>query len=288
VTGPRAYREGTKQALFALAGRTCYYPDCRKGVIEFVEGTPVSNVHIAHICGALPGSPRYDASMTDPERASFENLLLLCKPHHDLVDRIRPDDFSVDLLQEWKRHREGSEMDALRGLGDLTETRLAELLEDAMRQFSPKREVTVEMAAGAIVPETNGVATGPVGHWRTIVDLNPHLSDSLVVLTIARNIGALPASIESFNLYLRMGDDVEAALVGRNDYPHLNPRLPCPLGPGESAKWLTDLDTLRMLIDGLAGASAEVVGFRATVGLGSGETISSEVCPVEDLPERST
>jgi hypothetical protein len=39
-------------------------------VIAFVEGEPVSNADIARICGANPGSPRYDPSMTDDERRS--------------------------------------------------------------------------------------------------------------------------------------------------------------------------------------------------------------------------
>lgn len=284
MTGARDYREGAKQALFALAGRTCYYPDCRQPVVVFVEGIPVSNVHIAHIRGAAPGSARYDPSMRDEERASFDNLLLLCKPHHDLVDRLRPDDFSVDLLQDWKRQREGKELAALSGLGDMTETRLAELLENAMRQVGPKREVTIEIAGGALVPGTTGVAHGPIDYWRTVVELNPELANSLIVLIISRNTGGLPASIESFNLYLQAANGLETALIGRNDYPSLNPDLPCPLGPGESAKWLTSIDTLLMLINGMKGAGVEMAGFRATVGLGSGETISSEVCSIEHLP----
>ena len=225
--------------------------------------------------------------MTDDDRASFDNLLLLCKPHHDLVDRIRPGDFPVYLVQDWKKQREGQDMDVLSSLRDLTETRLAELLEDAMRQVGPKREISVEIAGGALVPGTTRVAHGPVDYWRTIVELNPELSNSLVVLIIARNTGGLPASIDSFSLYLQAASGVESELIGRNDYPYLNPDLPCPLSPGESAKWLTSVETLRLLIHGMSGAGLEMVGFRATIALGSGETISSEVCSIEHLPEPS-
>lgn len=287
MTGPRDYRAGTKQALFTLAARTCYFPECREAVVAFIEGIPVSNVHIAHIRGASVGSARYDPSMTDDDRASFDNLLLLCKPHHDLVDRLRPDDFSVDVLQEWKRRREGSQMEALRGLRDLTETRLAELLEEAMSHVRPKRDVSVEIAGGALVPGTTGVAHGPIDHWQTIVEMNPVLSNSLVLLTIARNTGGLAASIDSFNLYLKAGNGVESALIGRNDYPYLNPDLPYPLAPGESARWLTSVDTLHMLMRGMKGAGVEMAGFRATAELGSGDTISSEVVSIEHLPEPS-
>jgi len=69
----------TERALYAYSGTTCYYPDCKTPVIVFVEDEPVSNVEIAHIKGAYPGSPRYDPAMTDDERRSFPNLILLCK-----------------------------------------------------------------------------------------------------------------------------------------------------------------------------------------------------------------
>ena len=46
---------------------------------------------------------RYVADMTDDQRRSFPNLVLLCNPHHKLVDKVRPDDYSVEDLEQWKR-----------------------------------------------------------------------------------------------------------------------------------------------------------------------------------------
>jgi hypothetical protein len=97
---------GTQKALFHLSQGTCYYPECATRVIVFVEQRPIVNVHISHIRGALPGSPKYDTSMSDEERSSFTNLLLLCKPHHDLVDRIEPDRYPAETLEKWKAARE--------------------------------------------------------------------------------------------------------------------------------------------------------------------------------------
>jgi len=67
--------------------------------------------------------------MTDEERRAFPNLLLLCKPHHDMIDRVEPDRFPPDVLQKWKADREGPSLAALAGLQELTEDRLAEMLE---------------------------------------------------------------------------------------------------------------------------------------------------------------
>jgi hypothetical protein len=77
--GPRDYLVGTERALYAFARTTCYFPGCKTSVIVFVESEPVSNAQIAHIRGANPGSPRYDPAMTDDERRSYANLILLCE-----------------------------------------------------------------------------------------------------------------------------------------------------------------------------------------------------------------
>ncbi|MFZ1491740.1 MAG: hypothetical protein WAS51_17515 [Ilumatobacteraceae bacterium] len=97
----------------------------------FVKGDPKINYHIAHIRDAKPGN-RYVAQMTDRERADFANLVLLCKPHHDEVDKTNPRDYSVEDLEAWKRDRENDGVAELRGLDGLTEERLAEMLQDAL------------------------------------------------------------------------------------------------------------------------------------------------------------
>lgn len=87
MPGPRDYGTGTEKALFLLSQGTCYYLDCKEPAIKFVEGYPATNLQIAHIRGANPGSARYDERMTDAERAHFSNLVLMCKPHHDISTR---------------------------------------------------------------------------------------------------------------------------------------------------------------------------------------------------------
>jgi hypothetical protein len=44
--------------------------------------------------------------MTDGERHAFENLLLLCPNHHRLVDRLSPEAYSVEMLEEMKAGHE--------------------------------------------------------------------------------------------------------------------------------------------------------------------------------------
>jgi hypothetical protein len=41
---------------------------------------------ICHIKGAKPGSARYDEDQNDKDRHGFQNLILMCPIHHDVID----------------------------------------------------------------------------------------------------------------------------------------------------------------------------------------------------------
>ena len=109
VPGPRNYTTATRTALGALSRGTCYYPDCERPVVVLVDGEPYVDYQVAHIHDANPGN-RYDPDMSDDDRRAFKNLIFLCKPHHDLVDKRHPDRFPPEVLREWKVTREGDEI----------------------------------------------------------------------------------------------------------------------------------------------------------------------------------
>lgn len=132
MAGPREYAAGVRPALALLSRGTCYYPDCDTPSVVFIDDEPIVNYEIAHIRDAKQGN-RYDPDMSDDERRSFSNLVLLCKPHHTLVDKTHPERFSVADLEKWKKDREGPGVEALRGLRGLTESRLADLITRATR-----------------------------------------------------------------------------------------------------------------------------------------------------------
>jgi hypothetical protein len=66
--------------------------------------------------------------MSDDDRRAFSNLILLCKPHHELVDTRHPDRYSADELEKWKRLREGDSIASLAEVGSVTDELLADLL----------------------------------------------------------------------------------------------------------------------------------------------------------------
>ncbi|MEW6608369.1 MAG: ABC-three component system protein [bacterium] len=60
---------------------------------------------MAHIEGEKPGSARYNPDMTERERSSYSNRIVLCRNHHKIVDD-QPQEYSVQRLKEMKNKHE--------------------------------------------------------------------------------------------------------------------------------------------------------------------------------------
>jgi hypothetical protein len=94
--------ETTVKRLFAMSGNLCAFPRCALPIVEAV-GTITGE--ICHIRARNEGGPRFDVTQSEDERQSFDNLVLLCRRHHKMVD-AEPDVYSVEALEEIKRLRE--------------------------------------------------------------------------------------------------------------------------------------------------------------------------------------
>jgi hypothetical protein len=99
--GPRNYSDLTIKRLYALSDNRCAFPDCP---IVFTSPTNTTNYsNICHIEDAEEGV-RFNPNMTDKQRSSFENLILLCPNHH--VETNDTEKFTVDSLREMKQRHE--------------------------------------------------------------------------------------------------------------------------------------------------------------------------------------
>jgi hypothetical protein len=114
-------------------------------VIRFVDGDPVTNLQIAHIRAAEAGGPRY-ADVPREQRRAFSNLILLCHPHHTIVDKRRPQDFPARTLEKWKAEREQNHEVALNQLGNVT----AEGLQEVFAQVLKDRDEKIQQALGRL------------------------------------------------------------------------------------------------------------------------------------------
>ena len=91
----------------------CSKPDCRiltRGPNSKV-GKITSIGQAAHITAAAKGGPRYNASLSQAERKSYENGIWLCNNHARLIDSDK-EKYPIELLKSWKleseKHVEGS------------------------------------------------------------------------------------------------------------------------------------------------------------------------------------
>jgi hypothetical protein len=89
------------RALFARSGNQCAFPGCTQPLIN------EKNKFIAQVChigAALKGGERYNPEGNDEHRRSYENLLILCYPHH--IETNDVGEYSVERLLQIKREHE--------------------------------------------------------------------------------------------------------------------------------------------------------------------------------------
>lgn len=90
-----------------MSGNRCAMPDCRKELV--LDGTkndpPAIIGRIAHIKGENPTSARYYPNMTDEERNSSENLILICGDCHTKIDN-QPNTYTAKKLYQIKKEHE--------------------------------------------------------------------------------------------------------------------------------------------------------------------------------------
>jgi hypothetical protein len=93
----------TTKRLFAHSGNRCAFHGC---TATLIDGSTVVG-QVCHIKGARPGSARYDAKQSAADRHGFGNLILMCGPHHDVIDdKENEESYPVDLLLKMKADHE--------------------------------------------------------------------------------------------------------------------------------------------------------------------------------------
>jgi hypothetical protein len=162
-------------------------------------------------------------------------------------------------------------------LSSLTEDRLVELIERAVRSSRLERMVTVELGLG--VSTGRQLLSMPPAKARDYFDGYNHDGPPVVILTV-RNRGGLKAYVESHRICITP----PGLKIAANDFPYLNPNLPSALDVGESRSWLYRLDTIVAAVH--ATRAVEIGGADMLVGeasIGSGETVTTPGMPAHYL-----
>jgi len=109
------FPKSVKEAVAKRAAYLCSRPDCRVPTIgPHTDPSKASSVGLAaHITAAARGGPRYDPSLTAPQRSAPDNAIWLCALHGREVD-TDPPRYTVHELRAWKAM---AERDAANALG---------------------------------------------------------------------------------------------------------------------------------------------------------------------------
>ncbi len=103
------FSKKTVDTLQMRAAFICSNPECRALTIAPLEKDENHYTYAgeaAHITAAAPDGPRYDATLTDEQRADITNGIFLCSVCADVVDKNDGLGYTVDQLKEWKQQHE--------------------------------------------------------------------------------------------------------------------------------------------------------------------------------------
>lgn len=93
--------------LWGRAASRCAFPKCKVTLTQG-DGPSSPNITIgeqAHIVAKEPNGPRGQSLLTESERDSYANLILLCPTHHTLIDKA-PDKHPIEKLHLIKSEHE--------------------------------------------------------------------------------------------------------------------------------------------------------------------------------------
>ncbi|MHA1408106.1 MAG: HNH endonuclease [Candidatus Heimdallarchaeaceae archaeon] len=127
----RSYRDPVIKALCSRSGNCCAFPGCEQRLeLKKQNSKDISFIgEIAHIRGLKPNSPRYDPNMTDEERNSIDNLILLCPTHHEIIDK-QPDVYTVEKILKMKMdHERWVEESVRKSMPDVTYAELKVIID---------------------------------------------------------------------------------------------------------------------------------------------------------------
>ncbi len=108
MSGRATISDATTLRLWVQAGGRCEYHACNRYLLEDeLTGYPLNLAERAHIIGATeaPGSPRGDDPLPVSDRSDVDNLMLLCRDHHRVIDRLLRE-HGIDGLRRMKRDHE--------------------------------------------------------------------------------------------------------------------------------------------------------------------------------------
>ena len=111
-------KQRDQKILWARAAGRCSLRECDAELtLDINVGTATVGA-MCHIVGENEGAARWRDSLTDEERNSYANLILLCSHHHDIVDNDEGT-YSIERLHQIKTEHENWVKETLSSAGEI-------------------------------------------------------------------------------------------------------------------------------------------------------------------------
>src|SRR5207249_1098708 len=95
--------EKVKIRLWGKAAGRCQYEGCNEPLyIDTLTQAEFNLAYIAHIIADSPDGPRGHPVLSEQLKCDLSNLMLLCDPHHRLIDKHDIAGHPVERLREMK------------------------------------------------------------------------------------------------------------------------------------------------------------------------------------------
>lgn len=97
----------THKLLWGFSGNKCAFVDCRNDLIADETETDDESIigDEAHIVARSEDGPRGKSKLTEDERDKYDNLILLCRKHHKIIDD-QYNFYTVEKLNQLKKEHE--------------------------------------------------------------------------------------------------------------------------------------------------------------------------------------
>lgn len=142
--------EKIKTQLWTLSAGRCEYRGCNKPLWkDELSMANMNTAYIAHIVADSPDGARGDEERSPSLAKSFKNLMLMCDPHHRLIDREDVDGHPESLLIDMKEEHE-KRIELLTSLSVSKKTHVILYGANIGNQGSP---LNYESAFQAIIPD---------------------------------------------------------------------------------------------------------------------------------------
>ena len=151
--------ERVKIRLWGRAAGRCEYEGCNTPLwIDAVTKFEFNVAYIAHIIADSPDGPRGDPTLSKQLESDISNLMLLCDPHHRLIDKEDVASHSVERLRAMKAAHE-RRIEIVSGIDT---NRQSHILLYGANIGELSAPVSYPMAARAMLPDWYPAETTPL------------------------------------------------------------------------------------------------------------------------------